>query len=51
MPTSFLLARISKITREAGLRANLALLENNARVAVQVAVALASQSSRLPAKT
>jgi pseudouridylate synthase len=39
--TPFLLARISELTGEASLRANLALLENNARVAAQIAVALA----------
>ena len=38
--TPFLLARISVLTGEASLRANLALLENNARVAAQIAVAL-----------
>jgi pseudouridine-5'-phosphate glycosidase len=38
--TPFLLSRISKLTGEASLRANLALLENNARVAAQIAVAL-----------
>ena len=39
--TPFLLARISELTGEASLRANLALLENNARVAAEIAVALA----------
>ena len=39
--TPFLLARISELTGEASLRANLALLENNARVGAQIAVALA----------
>jgi pseudouridylate synthase len=39
--TPFLLARISDLTGEASLRANLALLENNARVAAQIAGALA----------
>ena len=38
--TPFLLSRISELTGEASLRANLALLENNARVAAQIAVAL-----------
>ncbi len=37
----FLLARVSELTGEASLRANLALLENNAQVAAQIAVALA----------
>jgi pseudouridine-5'-phosphate glycosidase len=39
--TPFLLARVSALTGEASLRANLALLENNARVAARIAVALA----------
>jgi pseudouridine-5'-phosphate glycosidase len=39
--TPFLLARVSALTGEASLRANLALLENNARVGAQIAVALA----------
>ncbi len=39
--TPFLLARISELTGEASLRANLALLENNARVGAEIAVALA----------
>ncbi|MFZ1237894.1 pseudouridine-5'-phosphate glycosidase [Candidatus Amarolinea dominans] len=38
--TPFLLARVSELTGEASLRTNLALLENNARVAAQIAVAL-----------
>jgi pseudouridylate synthase len=38
--TPFLLARVSELTGEASLRANLALLENNARVAAEIAVAL-----------
>jgi len=38
--TPFLLARVSALTGEASLRANLALLENNARVAAEIAVAL-----------
>jgi len=39
--TPFLLDRISEITGEASLRANLALLENNARIAAGIALALA----------
>ena len=39
--TPFLLARISELTGEASLRANLALLENNARIAAEIAVTLA----------
>ena len=38
--TPFLLARVSALTGEASLRANLALLENNAQVAAEIAVAL-----------
>jgi len=38
--TPFLLARVSDITEGASLRANLALLENNAVVAAQIAVEL-----------
>lgn len=38
--TPFLLARISELTGEASLRANLALLENNAALAAQIAAAL-----------
>ncbi len=39
--TPFLLARVSALTGEASLRANLALLENNARVGAEIAVAMA----------
>jgi len=39
--TPFLLARISELTGEASLRANLALLENNARVGAEIALSLA----------
>jgi pseudouridine-5'-phosphate glycosidase len=39
--TPFLLARVTALTGGASLRANLALLENNARVGAQIAVALA----------
>ena len=39
--TPFLLARVSELTKEVSLRANLALLENNARIATGIAVALA----------
>jgi pseudouridylate synthase len=39
--TPYLLARVSQLTGEASLRANLALLENNARVAAEIAVAVA----------
>ncbi len=41
--TPFLLPRISELTGESSLRANLALLENNARIAAQIAVALVSE--------
>jgi pseudouridine-5'-phosphate glycosidase len=40
--TPFLLARVSEITEGRSRAANLALLRNNARVAAQVAVAIAS---------
>ena len=38
--TPFLLTRIAQLTGERSLRANLALLKNNARVAAEIAVAL-----------
>jgi len=41
--TPFLLARVSELTGEASLRANAALLLNNARVAAAVAAALARE--------
>jgi pseudouridine-5'-phosphate glycosidase len=40
--TPFLLSRVSELTHAASLRANLALLKNNARVAAAIAVALAA---------
>lgn len=40
--TPFLLRRIAELTGERSLRANLALLKNNARVAAEIAVALAA---------
>jgi len=40
--TPFLLARISDLTGERSLKANLALLENNARVAARIALAINS---------
>ncbi|MCX6027934.1 MAG: pseudouridine-5'-phosphate glycosidase [Chloroflexi bacterium] len=43
--TPFLLTKISELTGEASLRANLALLENNAGVAAEIAVALASTAA------
>lgn len=39
--TPFLLARVSQLTGQRSLRANVALLENNARIAAEIAVALA----------
>jgi pseudouridine-5'-phosphate glycosidase len=42
--TPFLLARVSELTGEASLRANVALLLNNARVAAAVAAALARET-------
>jgi pseudouridine-5'-phosphate glycosidase len=38
--TPFLLSRVSALTGEASLRANLSLLENNARLGAQIALAL-----------
>jgi pseudouridine-5'-phosphate glycosidase len=38
--TPFLLSRMSELSEGATLRANVALLENNARVAAQIAMAL-----------
>ncbi len=43
--TPFLLARVSELTGEASLRANLGLLHNNARVAAKVAAALSKGKS------
>ena len=43
--TPFLLAEVSRRTGGASLQANLALLENNARVAAQIAVALAEPAA------
>jgi len=43
--TPFLLSRVAALTGEAALRANLALLEQNARVAARLAVALHRLSS------
>ena len=40
--TPFLLARVSELTGETSLRANVALLLNNARVASTIAVALSA---------
>ncbi len=42
--TPFLLRRIAELTGERSLRANLALLRNNARVAAEIAVALAKMN-------
>jgi pseudouridine-5'-phosphate glycosidase len=42
--TPFLLARVSELTGEASLRANVVLLLNNARVAAAVAAALANET-------
>jgi pseudouridine-5'-phosphate glycosidase len=39
--TPFLLSRVSELTGKASLKANLGLLQNNAQVAAQIAVALA----------
>jgi len=40
--TPFLLARIAELTGDRSLRANIALLKNNARVAAEIATALAN---------
>ncbi len=42
--TPFLLARVSALTEKASLHTNMALLENNARIAAQIAVALARKN-------
>jgi pseudouridine-5'-phosphate glycosidase len=42
--TPFLLARVSQLTGEASLRANVALLLNNARVASRIALALSASN-------
>jgi pseudouridine-5'-phosphate glycosidase len=44
--TPFLLQRVSELTYKKSLRANLALLTNNARLAAQIAIAYASHQSR-----
>jgi pseudouridine-5'-phosphate glycosidase len=41
--TPFLLSRMSERSSGATLRANIALLENNARIAAQIAKAVSSQ--------
>ncbi|MBY4678858.1 pseudouridine-5'-phosphate glycosidase [Marinobacterium arenosum] len=43
--TPFLLARLNELTGGASLDANIALLENNARLAARIAVALAAEGS------
>ncbi len=43
--TPFLLARVGELTGGESQRANIALLENNARVAAQIAQALAQQGA------
>ncbi len=42
--TPFLLARMSEMSEGATLRANIALLENNARIAAEIAQALAEKA-------
>ncbi|MDW8227631.1 MAG: pseudouridine-5'-phosphate glycosidase [Anaerolineales bacterium] len=44
--TPFLLARLAELTGGESLRANLALLRNNARLAAQIAIALHNQTSQ-----
>lgn len=46
--TPFLLNRVSELTDGESLRANLALLKNNARVAAQVAVAFSNKGKAAP---
>lgn len=43
--TPFLLPRVSQLTGEASLRANIALLHNNVRIAARIAVALSERDS------
>jgi pseudouridine-5'-phosphate glycosidase len=45
--TPFLLQRVSELSHGASLRANLALLRNNARIAAQIAAALAVTRDRI----
>lgn len=47
--TPFLLRRLSELTGDASLTANLALLKNNAQVAAQIAVAIAETTPNAPA--
>lgn len=49
--TPFLLARVSELTGEASLRANVALLLNNARVASAIAAALARKTRKMNRET
>ena len=49
--TPFLLSRMSEQSKGATLKANIALLENNARVAAEIAVALVSQEKVAGATT
>jgi pseudouridine-5'-phosphate glycosidase len=44
--TPFVLARVAELTNGRSVAANLALIENNARVAAEIAVALANQGLR-----
>jgi len=46
--TPFLLQRVSELTGRESLRANLALLRNNARIAAQVAAAMGSPKKMSP---
>jgi pseudouridine-5'-phosphate glycosidase len=45
--TPFLLARVKELSAGSSLKANLALLRNNARVGAQIAVALSSSGKRI----
>jgi pseudouridine-5'-phosphate glycosidase len=48
--TPWLLARIGEVTDGAAVRANTALIVNNARIAAEFALALASEASPLPGR-
>ena len=47
--TPFLLGKLLELTGGASLKTNIALVENNAKVAAQIAVALAARTSPKPA--
>ncbi|ALC38164.1 CG2794 [Drosophila busckii] len=49
--TPFLLARIAKLTKGRSLQSNIALIKNNAKVAAEIACALAKIQQKGPGKT